>query len=155
VGLATERDALGLQRLLVDWRYSPGDVATVREAVRLFAADIGRSGLGVFEYDPGSIEFEMSRYGAYGGHHLGTARMGNDPRTSVVDANCRIHGLENLYIAGGAVFPTSSQANPTLTIIALAMRLAAHVRAAAQSARPALIDADAVVRSDRLQRASS
>jgi choline dehydrogenase-like flavoprotein len=54
--------------------------------------------------------------------------MGSDPRTSVVDANCRIHGVDNLYVAGGAVFPTSSQANPTLTIVALAVRLAAHLR---------------------------
>ncbi len=62
----------------------------------------------------------MIRYGAYGGHHIGTARMGSDPRTSVVDANCRLHSVRNLYIAGSAVFPTSSQANPTLTIVALA-----------------------------------
>jgi choline dehydrogenase-like flavoprotein len=128
--LLNERDELGMPRLLVDWRYTPADVVTVREAVHLFATDIERSGIGRFEYDPDSIELEMSRYGAYGGHHLGTARMGNDPRTSVVDANCRVHGLGNLYVAGGAVFPTSSQANPTLTIVALALRLAGHLRAA-------------------------
>jgi choline dehydrogenase-like flavoprotein len=128
VTLLEERDALGVPRLLVDWRYTPADIMTVREAVRLFAADISGSGIGVFDYDPEAIELEMSRYGAYGGHHLGTARMGTDPRTSVVDADCRIHGLDNLYVAGGAVFPTSSQANPTLTIVALAVRLAAHLR---------------------------
>ena len=65
----------------------------------------------------------MTRYGAYGGHHIGTTRMGNDRRSSVVDANCRLHDVENLYIAGSSVFPTSSQANPTLTIVALALRL--------------------------------
>jgi choline dehydrogenase-like flavoprotein len=54
--------------------------------------------------------------------------MGTDPRTSVVDANCRVHGVSNLYIASCAVFPTSSQANPTLTLVALAVRLAAHLR---------------------------
>jgi choline dehydrogenase-like flavoprotein len=129
VTLAAERDALGLPRVMIDWHYSQGDVATARQAIKLFADDVARSGIGVFEYDPASIELEMTRYGAYGGHHLGTARMGADPRTSVVDANCRIHGLKNLYVAGGAVFPTSSQANPTLTIVALAMRLAAHLRA--------------------------
>ena len=127
VSVTHQRDELGLQRLLVDWRYAPGDVETCRRAVQLFATDIAESGIGVFEYDPASIELEMSRYGAYGGHHLGTARMGTDPRSSVVDPNCRIHGLQNLYVAGGAVFPTSSQANPTLTIIALALRLGAHL----------------------------
>lgn len=128
VTLTEERDELGLPRLLVDWRYTPHDITTVREAVRLFAADIARSRIGTFDYDPATIELEMARYGAYGGHHLGTARMGSNPRTSVVDADCRVHGLQNLYVAGSAVFPTSSQANPTLTVVALAVRLAAHLR---------------------------
>jgi len=69
----------------------------------------------------------MTRYGAYGGHHIGTARMGTDPRSSVVNSDCRVHGIGNLYIAGSAVFPTSSQANPTLTLVALALRLAARL----------------------------
>jgi len=132
VSLADERDALGTPQLRIDWRYTSGDVTTVRTAVELFARDVAASGIGSFDYDPQSIELEMSRYGAYGGHHLGTARMGSDPRTSVVDADCRIHGMANLYVAGGAVFPTSSQANPTLTIVALAARLAAHLRALRQ-----------------------
>jgi choline dehydrogenase-like flavoprotein len=53
--------------------------------------------------------------------------MGADPRASVVDAQCRVHSVANLYIAGSAVFPTSSQANPTLTIVALALRLGRHL----------------------------
>ena len=69
------------------------------------------------------------RFGAYGGHHIGTARMGIDPRSSVVDADCRVHSVRNLFVAGSAVFPTSSQANPTLTLVALALRLAAHLKA--------------------------
>lgn len=147
VSLTEERDALGLQRLMVDWRYTLGDITTVREAVSLFAQDIERSGIGTFEYDPQSIELEMSRYGAYGGHHLGTARMGTDRRSSVVGADCLIHGTKNLYVAGGAVFPTSSQANPTLTIVALACRLADHLLMSARSARPPVIAlADAAAR---------
>jgi choline dehydrogenase-like flavoprotein len=143
VTLTDERDELGLPRLLVDWCYTHNDVHTVRTAVRLFAQDIAQSGIGVFEYDPESIELEMSRYGAYGGHHLGTARMGSNPRMSVVDGNCRIHGVRNLYIAGGAVFPTSSQANPTLTIVALALRLGGHLRAVAQGRVPTEVRATA------------
>ncbi len=145
VGLAEERDALGMQKLLIDWRYTPQDVATVREAVRLLAEDIGRCAIGVLEYDPASIEVEITRYGAYGGHHLGTTRMGTDPRSSVVDADCRVHAVDNLFIAGGAVFPTSSQANPTLTIVALAVRLAAYLRSAAAAERATVISADAAV----------
>jgi choline dehydrogenase-like flavoprotein len=64
------------------------------------------------------------RFGAYGGHHIGATRMGDDPQSSVVDKNCQVHGINNLFIASCSVFPTSSQANPTLTITAMAIRLA-------------------------------
>ena len=131
VSLGTDVDALGMPRLRIDWRYTEGDVETVRCAIGLLASDIHDSGIGRFEYDPASVELEMTRYGAYGGHHIGTARMGVDPRTSVVDRDCRVHSVRNLYIAGSAVFPTSSQANPTLTIIALSLRLADHLGRAA------------------------
>jgi choline dehydrogenase-like flavoprotein len=147
VGLSEKRDELGMPQLLVDWRYTRQDIATVKEAVRLLAADLQTSGVGTFEYDPESVELESTRYGAYGGHHLGTARMGSDPRTSVVDASCRIHGIDNLFVAGGAVFPTSSQANPTLTIVALALRLAAELKAQAARERPAIIAVDSASRS--------
>ena len=61
-------------------------------------------------------------------HHMGTTRMSIEPGEGVVDAECRVHGLDNLYIAGSSVFPTSGNANPTLTIIALAMRMADHLK---------------------------
>jgi choline dehydrogenase-like flavoprotein len=128
ITLGNERDALGIPRVNVDWRYTSGDVSTVSRAIALLAGDIEQSGAGTFDYDPASLEFEMTRYGAYGGHHIGTARMGNDERSSVVNADCRVHGVNNLYISSAAVFPTSSQANPTLTIVALALRMAAHLR---------------------------
>jgi choline dehydrogenase-like flavoprotein len=129
VRLSDEVDVFRVPRILVDWRYTEGDVDTVRRAIALLAADLERSRVGRLEYDPESVEMEMTRYGAYDGHHIGTARMGADPRTSVVDANCRVHGLQNLFIASSAVFPTSGQANPTLTIVALALRLAARLKA--------------------------
>ncbi len=78
----------------------------------------------------------MTRYGAYGGHHIGTARMGTDPASSVVDADCRVHCVDNLFVASSATFPTSSQANPTLTVVALALRLAAHLRSQPLSGAP-------------------
>ncbi len=133
--LGAERDAWGMPRLEIDWRYTPGDVATVKSALALLAADIAASGCGRFDYDPASVEEEMTRYGAYGGHHFGTTRMGDDPRHSVVDADCRVHGVANLHVASAAVFPTSSQANPTLTVVALALRLADRLKALAASRR--------------------
>ncbi len=121
-------DALGMPRLRIDWRYTSVDVDTVTRSLALLAQDFEHNRLGTFDYDPGTVEAEMTRYGAYGGHHIGTARMGNDPRTSVVDADCRVHGMANLFVAGAATFPTSSQANPTLTLVALALRLSRHLR---------------------------
>jgi choline dehydrogenase-like flavoprotein len=66
-----------------------------------------------------------------GWHHMGTTRMHQDPTQGVVDANCRVHGLGNLYVAGASVYPTSGSANPTLTLVALTLRLADHLKAAA------------------------
>lgn len=128
ITLADDTDAFGIPRIKIDWRYTRQDVQTVEKAVAMLASDFSKSTVGRFEYDPDAIEAEMIRYGAYGGHHIGTARMGTDARTSVVDRQCRIHGVDNLYIAGAATFPTSSQANPTLTIVALSLRLAEHLK---------------------------
>jgi choline dehydrogenase-like flavoprotein len=128
VMLGPETDTFGVPRIRVDWRYDSRDVHTVRRALALLKSDLSTSGIGRFEYDPEAVEAEMTRYGAYGGHHIGTARMGSDPRSSVVDADCRVHTVQNLFVAGSATFPTSSQANPTLSIVALALRLAEHLR---------------------------
>ncbi len=129
VSLGSGSDVFDIPQLNIDWRYTKGDVHTVGSALALLASDLKRNGVGRLEYDQASVEKEMTRYGAYDGHHIGTARMGVDPRSSVVDANCRVHSVQNLFIASAAVFPTSGQANPTLTIVALALRLAAHLRA--------------------------
>ena len=83
-----------------------------------------RTGVGKLEYDPDSLEPRAYRYGIVGGHHIGTTRMSEDPRHGVVDSDCRLHDVPNLYIASSSVFPTSGQANPTLTLLALTLRLA-------------------------------
>jgi choline dehydrogenase-like flavoprotein len=128
VTLGDDSDALGVPRLHVDWRYGAGDVDSMQRTLALMASDFQRLKLGLFDYSPQGVEFEMTRYGAYGGHHIGTARMGNDPASSVVNPEGRIHGVDNLFVASSATFPTSSQANPTLTVIALALRLAQHLK---------------------------
>ena len=66
-------------------------------------------------------------------HHMGTTRMHEDPKRGVVDPDCRVHGIENLFVAGSSVFPTCGHANPTLTIVALTLRLADHIRSLAAS----------------------
>jgi choline dehydrogenase-like flavoprotein len=128
LSLTDDVDALGMPRLKVDWRYTAGDVDTVQRSLQLLREDFQQSRLATFDYDPSAVEFEMTRYGAYGGHHIGTARMGADPSSSVVDSDCRVHGIANLYVNGAATFPTSSQANPTLTLVALSLRMAEHLK---------------------------
>jgi choline dehydrogenase-like flavoprotein len=61
-------------------------------------------------------------------HYIGTTRMADDPSAGVTDRNCAVHGMQNLFVAGSSVFPTAGQANPTLTIVALAVRLADHLK---------------------------
>jgi choline dehydrogenase-like flavoprotein len=124
VMLAERADRLGMPQLRVDWRYGTDDIESLRRMLDLLAREFEHSGVARFEYERDGLQEDLSRYGAYGGHHLGTTRMGTDLRTSVVDADCRVHSVANLFVAGSSVFPTSSQANPTLTILALALRLA-------------------------------
>ena len=130
-------DSLGMPRLHVDWRYTPLDVRTVRESFRVFADEFERTGTGQLQFDDAEVERSICHEGAYGGHHIGTTRMSDSPSQGVVDRDCRVHGLENLYVASSSVFPTSSQANPTLTIVALTLRLARHLeQAGAQELQP-------------------
>jgi choline dehydrogenase-like flavoprotein len=95
----------------------------VRASLFALASDFARGSSARLLLDDLEIDTMISREGAYGGHHIGTARMAASPRDGVVDENCRVFGMENLFVAGSAVFPTSGQANPTLTIVALALRL--------------------------------
>ncbi|MDB5413664.1 MAG: fdhL 2 [Rubritepida sp.] len=127
ITLIGSQDPLGMPRLRVDWRHTEGDLRTAQVTFRLLAEDLARWGRGWLDYDTAELTRDILRDGAYGGHHIGTARMGHSPRSSVVDAQGRVHGMQNLSLAGSAVFPTSGQANPTLTLVALALRLAARI----------------------------
>jgi len=122
VHLSRETDRLGLNRLILDWQI-PDSVH--HSIVRLQSA-LGRAlelrGLGTLEPGTGVPGYTDAS------HHMGTTRMSDSPRTGVVDRDCRVHGVHNLYIAGSAVFPSAGHANPTLTIVALALRLADHLQ---------------------------
>lgn len=127
VTLSAERDRFGMRRLKVDWRITPLDVEAVQRSYALLASELQRTGTGTLTYAEEEVEQAILGAGAYGGHHSGTTRMSARPEDGVVDADCRVHGTDNLYIASTSVLPTSSQANPTLTGIALALRLADHL----------------------------
>lgn len=128
VTLIGTKDPLGMPRLRVDWRHSTVDLHTAETCFRLLAEDLTAWGRGWLDFDPAELARDMLRDGAYGGHHIGTARMGHSPRSSVVDGEARVHGMTNLSLAGAAIFPTSGQANPTLTLVALALRLADRLK---------------------------
>ena len=130
IGLSDTLDHFGNRRIRVDWRYNRLDVQTVETSFALLRADLHEQSIGTLDLAPNETDIEtvIRRDGAYGGHHIGTARMGSSPTTGVVDRDGKVFGINNLYLAGSAVFPTSSQANPTLTIVALALRLADHLK---------------------------
>ena len=126
VTLAEETDALGVPRARLDWRLSEQDASSLGRtlevmALRLGASLRGRAQIAIAESDPWR--------GARGSnHHMGTTRMDPDPARGVVDTDCRIHGLANLFVAGSSVYPTVGASNPTLTLLALAVRLADHLK---------------------------
>jgi choline dehydrogenase-like flavoprotein len=127
VELGDARDALGRRRALVRWEPQPADLQTVMRTHALLDEALRREGFGHLEVPPADAG-AWREHLQPALHHLGTARMHQDPAQGVVDAEGRAHGVDNLYVTGGAVFPTGGYANPTLTLVALALRLAAHLR---------------------------
>lgn len=133
VALGRGRDVLGCPTLEVHWRWSRSDAEQVARAQDIMASEFRGSGLGEFEISTKDGLPDLVR--PSGSHHLmGTTRMHEDPKLGVVDADCRVHGLTNLFVAGSSVFPTGGYANPTLTIVALALRLADHLKSQLESA---------------------
>jgi choline dehydrogenase-like flavoprotein len=144
VRLGPERDALGMPRLQLDWRLSADDERSMASVVQRVAGELTRLGHGrvrlhVALQDPTGGWARAGNLAGHGiaseapemeisWHHIGTTRMAASPREGVVDGNCRVHGTANLYVAGSSVFPTAGTANPTLTIVALALRLGDHLK---------------------------
>lgn len=127
VTLSDTRDALGLPRSRLAWLLTPDDKASLVRNLRALGGAFAAAGLGRLHIElPDGNGWPDELTG--GNHHMGTTRMADDPRHGVVDADCRVHGIVNLYVAGSSVFPTCGAANPTLTIVALALRLADHLR---------------------------
>jgi choline dehydrogenase-like flavoprotein len=126
--LGTERDAFGFRRVVIDWQVTAGDKRKAIAAHRLLGAEVGRTGFGRLRSTLNSDDTTWPEDFYGDDHHMGTTRMHVDPTLGVVDQNCRVHSLANLYVSGSSVFPTSSAINPTLTIVALALRLADHIK---------------------------
>lgn len=121
-----QRCELGLRRVRLEWRMYEEDVASAQALFRRIGQELGRLGLGRVRRTLHDDE-ELRRNFNGANHHMGTTRMANDPREGVADANARVHGCDNLYLAGSSLFPRYGHANPTLTIVALGVRLAHHL----------------------------
>lgn len=127
--LRPERDALGLRKAAVDWRIGDLERETAARFTRAVGGWIEALGMGDFEPVP-----DLDRTGGLTAgrmlesyHHIGATRMSDDPASGVVDRNLTVHGLANLHVCGASAMPTGGHANPTLTIVALALRLAEHL----------------------------
>lgn len=130
VMLSIERDAMDMPRAKLAWRLTELDRRSFRAFYEVIGRELGRSGVGRVQLldwvrrDDGAWPSTLSG----GWHHMGTTRMHDNPRFGVVDATCRVHGLDNLYVAGASVYPTGGAANPTLTLVALSLRLSDHLK---------------------------
>jgi choline dehydrogenase-like flavoprotein len=129
--LGRSTDALGVPRVAIDWRMTELEKRTVELFARMLGDEFSRNGVG--ELDLSGLPLPSDARAlrgciSPGHHHLGTTRMHADPRHGVVDPDCRVHGLANLHIASGSVFPTGGYSNPTLTILALSLRLADRLK---------------------------
>src|ERR1700730_8692345 len=114
VSLARETDRYGVPRLKIDWRPSELDWLTLSRTLRELRRSLEGCGCGTVEHDEQRLDQDArASTTPMGGHHIGTARMSESPSAGVVNADGRMHDVDNLYVAGCATFPTSGQANPT------------------------------------------
>jgi choline dehydrogenase-like flavoprotein len=123
VTLSSQLDPIGMPRATLNWKLVDRDFDALTQLSSLVADLVKRRGIGKL-----AVPFERSSAPVnWGFHHMGTTRMHSDPTQGVVDEFGRVHEMENLYIAGSSVFPTGGVSNPTLTAVALSLRLADHI----------------------------
>ena len=125
VYLSHERDRLQMNREVLDWKVGNEETKSLIRLQELVDSALKKAHIGYL--DETSQELDDLRY-TDASHHIGTTCMSDDPRAGVINSDCCVHGIRNLFITGSSIFPTSGYANPTLTIVALALRLAEHLK---------------------------
>ena len=131
VTLCNEKDELGVPRAALHWAFTSLEKKSIRKIYEIIGQQAGITGIGRVKLMDELLDEKDESLPATtsgGWHHMGTTRMSDDPKNGVVNADCRIHGIQNLYIAGSSCFPTGSGVNPTYTIVALSIRLADHLK---------------------------
>ena len=131
VTIGPEKDELGVPRANLHWELTALDKYSVRKIYEIIGQQVGISGIGrirlkEFLRDKNDDSFPDTTNGGW--HHMGTTRMSNDPKTGVVNSNCQVHGISNLFVAGSGCYATSAAPNPTLTVTALSLRLSDYLK---------------------------
>ena len=131
VTLISEKDGLGVPRASLHWELTSFEKRSLRKIYELLGQEVGRAGVGrvkLMDYLQDKNDNSWPSFTGGGWHHMGTTRMSSDPKHGVVDAHCKVHGISNLFIAGSSCFTTAGAPNPTLTLIALTLRLSDHIK---------------------------
>ena len=130
VTLDFEKDSLDVPRANLHWELTSLETDSLHKIFKVLGSQFGISDIGrikLFDFMLNKNSSENPKFSG-GWHHIGTTRMHENPKQGVVDANCKVHGIDNLFIAGSSCFPTSGAANPTLTIVALSIRLSDYIK---------------------------
>jgi choline dehydrogenase-like flavoprotein len=117
-----------MRRSILDWRLPPDFERKMQRAHELLGQELGRLGVGRLRLESAATGHDPMQNVTNGHHHMGTTRMNRDARQGVVDEHCRVHSLANLYVAGSSLFPSYGCDDPTMTIVALALRLSDHLK---------------------------
>ncbi|HVX26360.1 MAG TPA: GMC family oxidoreductase [Parafilimonas sp.] len=137
ITLDTETDSLGMPRAKLNWVLTPLEKNSLRMINTIIGQEVGRVSMGrvkLYEYLQSAEDESWPSFTGGGWHHMGTTRMSDDPKQGVVDAHCKLHNINNLYVAGASSYVTASAVNPTLTLISLTIRLADHLKQKIKSA---------------------
>jgi choline dehydrogenase-like flavoprotein len=120
-----------MPRAILHWELTSLEKNSVRKINKIIGEEVGRASMGrvrLYEYLQDERDESWPSFTGGGWHHMGTTRMSNDAKQGVVDPNCKVHGINNLYIAGASTYVTAGAVNPTLTLIALTLRLSDHLK---------------------------
>ena len=126
VTLGSSRDRFGQNKIKLDWNVTSSNIKDIRRFLEILGRELHRCNLGKLDIRFEGDKIPNDLHGGY--HHMGTTRMDSNPQKGVVNEHCRVHGLNNLFVASSSVFPTVGYANPTLTIAALSLRVADRVK---------------------------
>jgi choline dehydrogenase-like flavoprotein len=131
ITLDTEKDALGMPKAILHWELTPLEKRSIRKIHELLGQQIGKAAMGrvkMMDYLKDEKDLSWPDFTGGGWHHMGTTRMSDDPKQGVVNSDCQVHGINNLFIAGASCYATAAAPNPTLTLVALTLRLSDYLK---------------------------